>query len=137
MAITGNLDVPGGRVFSYHPNGAVNGKFPISDAQMELTPMLTKEQRATLIGGDKYRLMGFPGYEAWAACFEKYHGFPAPYTHSISANEPIIYRDIVNGSPKRIRALISWASNVMVRTANSKLIHKALTSLQSGDVRCP
>src|SRR4030042_3206229 len=48
--------------------------------------------------------------------------------HVVSANEPMIYRGIINGEPNHVRAIIAWASNAMVRTANTKLVHEALTS---------
>jgi thiosulfate reductase / polysulfide reductase chain A len=128
MAITGNIDIPGGRVAPTFPGIVINGRSPLRDSDLELTHMLSKEQRATHIGGDRFKLMGYPGYEAWAPNYERYYGVPGPAMHTVSASEPMIYRGILNGDPKRVRALISWASNVAVRSANTKLVYEALKS---------
>ncbi|MBA7570203.1 Acetylene hydratase [subsurface metagenome] len=128
MAITGNIDIPGGRYVPVYPGIIIDGKHPLRDCEMELTDKLAKEKRAMLVGGEKFRLIGFAGYEAWGPAYNDFYGIPAPALHVVSANEPMIYRGIINGDPNHVRAIISWASNAMVRTANTKMVHKALTS---------
>lgn len=128
MAITGNIDIPGGKLIPMYPGVEIEGKRPLRDSDMELTDKLTEEQRAKHIGGDRFRLIGYSGYEAWAPAYKRTYGIPAPTMHTLSANEPMIFRGIINGDPNRVRALISWASNVLIRTANTKLIYEALKS---------
>jgi thiosulfate reductase/polysulfide reductase chain A len=128
LAITGNIDVPGGRYAPVYPGIIIEGRHPLRDCEMELTEKLTQGKRAMLIGGDKFKLIGFAGYESWGKHYQKFYGIPAPMLHVVSANEPMIYRGIINGEPDHVRAIIAWASNAMVRTANTKLVHKALTS---------
>jgi thiosulfate reductase/polysulfide reductase chain A len=128
MAITGNIDIPGGRYVPTYPGVSINGKRPIRDCEMELTDKLTKEQRARLVGGEQFRLTSFSGYETWGSAYSRTYGVPAPSLHVVSASEPLLYRGIVNNDPNHIRALISWASNVMVRTANTKMVYEALKS---------
>jgi len=128
MAITGNIDIPGGKAIPMLPGVSINGKSPLRDSDMELTHMLSAEQRAKHIGGERFRLMSYPGYEVWAPAYQRYYGIPGPTMHTVSASEPLIYRGIVNGDENRIRALICWASNPVIRTANSKLVHEALKS---------
>jgi anaerobic selenocysteine-containing dehydrogenase len=48
--------------------------------------------------------------------------------HTISASEPLIYQGIINGDPDRIRAIITWGSNPVMRTAETKLVYKAFKS---------
>ncbi len=128
MAITGNIDIPGGKAVPNYPGIEIDGNRPLRDSDMELTDKLTKKQKAKHIGGDRFRLMGYPGYEAWAPAYKKTYGVPAPTMHTVSANEPMIYRGIINGDQNRIRALIIWASNPLNRTANTKLVYRALKS---------
>jgi len=128
MAITGNIDIPGGRMMTNFSGIEINGKRPLRDSAMELTGKLPEEQKVKHIGSDRFKLMGYPGYKAWAPAYEKHYEIPAPTMHTLSANEPLIYRGIINGDPNRIRALIAWGSNPLVRTANTKLVYEALKS---------
>jgi thiosulfate reductase / polysulfide reductase chain A len=128
MAITGNLDVPGGRSIPIFSGIEINGKRPLRDSHMELTNKIAPEQREKQVGIDRYKLMTYEGYQSWAPHYEKVYGVPAPTMHTISASEPLIFRGILEGSPDRIRALISWGSNIAVRTANTKLVCEALKS---------
>ena len=128
VAITGNIDIPGSRTMPMYPGVVINGKTPLRDSDLELTHMLLKEQRAHHIGSQKFKLMGYPGYEAWAPAYERCYGIPGPTMHTISASEPMIYRAIINGDEDRIRGLITTASNPIIRTANSKLVCQALKS---------
>jgi anaerobic selenocysteine-containing dehydrogenase len=75
MAITGNIDIPGGRPMPMYPGVVIDGKSPLRDSDMELTDMLTEEQRAHHIGDNRFRLMGYPGYEAWDTCSHDAHPY--------------------------------------------------------------
>ncbi len=128
LAVTGNIDIPGGKLIPMYPGVEIDGKRPLRDSDLELTNMLSKEQKAKHIGGDRFRLMSYPGYEAWAPGYKRTYGVPGPTMHTVTANEPLIYRGIINGEPNRIRALLTWGSNIVVRTGNTNLVYKALTS---------
>jgi thiosulfate reductase/polysulfide reductase chain A len=128
MAITGNIDIPGGRLMDDFAGIEINGKRPLRDSALELTNMLSEEQKLNQVGSDRFKLICYPGYKAWAPAYERYYQIPAPTMHTLSANEPLIYRGIVNGNPDRIRALMVWGGNPLVRTANSKLVYEALKS---------
>lgn len=128
MAITGNIDIPGGRIMTDFSGVEINGKRPLRDSAMELTAKLPEEQKAKQVGGDRFKLMGYPGYKAWAPAYERYYEIPAPSMHTLSASEPLIYRGIINGDPNRIRAIMTWGSNPLIRTANTKLVYEALKS---------
>jgi thiosulfate reductase/polysulfide reductase chain A len=128
MAITGNIDIPGGKLMPDFSGVEINGGRPLRDSAMELTGKLPEEQKAKQVGGDRFKLMGYPGYKAWAPAYEKHYEIPAPTMHILSASEPLIYRGIINGDPSRIRAILAWGSNPLVRTANTKLVYEALKS---------
>lgn len=125
MAITGNIDIPGGRVMSNFAGIEIDGKRPLRDSAMELTDKLPDEQKKKQIGNEKFKLMGYSGYKEWAPAYEKYYKIPAPTMHTLSANEPLIYRRIINGDPDRIRAILIWGSNPVIRTAETKLVYEA------------
>jgi thiosulfate reductase/polysulfide reductase chain A len=103
MAITGNIDIPGGKSIPMYPGIEIGGKYPLRDSDMELSDKLPEEQKAKHIGGERFKLMGYSGYEAWAPAYKKTYGIPAPTMHTLSANEPMIYRGIINGDPDRVR----------------------------------
>ena len=128
MAITGNIDIPGGKYLPAYPGFEKNGNRPLRDCQLELTDKLADEQRKKMIGDDRFRLIGLSGYATWGPAYARTYGIPAPTMHVIAANEPLIYSGIINGAPDHIRALIFWAANVMVRTGNTNRVYEALKS---------
>jgi thiosulfate reductase/polysulfide reductase chain A len=128
MAITGNIDIPGGRLMTNYSGIEIDGKRPLRDSAMELTAKLPEEQKTKQFGADRFKLMGYPGYKEWAPAYERYYQIPAPTMHTLSASEPIIFRGIINGDADRVRAIMTWGSNLAVRTANSKLVYEALKS---------
>jgi thiosulfate reductase / polysulfide reductase chain A len=128
LAITGNIDIPGGKYMPMFPGAEINGKHLIRDCEMELTDQLPAEQKKKIIGGSRFRLMGFEGYAAWGPHYARTYGVPAPALHVIAANEPMIYRGILKNEPEHIRALIVWGANPMVRTGNTRQVYKALKS---------
>jgi thiosulfate reductase / polysulfide reductase chain A len=128
MAITGNIDIPGGKYMQMLPGIEINGKHPLRDCEMELTDRLPQEQRAKMIGNNRFKLIGFAGYNTWGPYYARTYGLPAPAIHVIAANEPLIYRGILNNEPDHIRAIILWAANVLVRSGNTKLVYEALKS---------
>ena len=128
MAVTGNIDIPGGRVMTDFSGIEIDGKRPLRDSAMELTDKLPDEQKSKQIGDEKFKLMGYSGYGEWAPAYEKYYNIPAPSMHTISANEPLIYRGIINGDSDRIRAILIWGSNPVIRTAETKLVYEAFKS---------
>jgi thiosulfate reductase/polysulfide reductase chain A len=128
MAITGNVDIPGARFIPMHPGVVINGKWPVRDSELELTDKLSQEQKAKQVGSDRFKLATYVGYNIWSECYYKTFGVVAPTMHTLSAHTPTMLRGIINGDPNRIRAFLSWDSNLLVRDANTKLIYQALKS---------
>jgi anaerobic selenocysteine-containing dehydrogenase len=122
-AITGNIDVRGGTVIRPpHPTF-------ISDYETEFDGALPSSQKEKAIGATQFKLQSLIGFDlvqenllrVWGRGFSKYH---TAYAHA-----PSVYRAMVTGKPYPIRAMITLSSNPIVTQANSKLVYKALMSL--------
>ncbi len=123
-AITGNLDISGGNII---PGPARNF---IDVAEMSLFEKLSPEQRAKQLGRDRFKLIGFPGWEIIQSYTEKMWGVKCSQPRNdASAHLPTILRAMLTGKPYPVRACFTAASNPMVTQPNTKLVYKALKSL--------
>lgn len=123
-AITGNLDIPGGDYMS--------GPHPklINDREMELEETLPPEQRRKQLGGQRFKLYGWPGNELLQECQLRVWGKPGGVQHSDNQAHPgLVYRAMLTGDPYQVRGFITLASNPMIKSANTKLVYSALKSL--------
>jgi anaerobic selenocysteine-containing dehydrogenase len=122
-AICGNLDVPGGDV--------IPGPHPtfITDWEMELNELLPEVQRAKQIGSDRFKLNSWPGYKILTGNMVRVWGKSIPAEWFCEANPPLLYRAMITGNPDPVKASIILADNPLVSYANSKLVYKALKSL--------
>lgn len=124
-AITGNLDIKGGE--------ALTGPHPlyISDREIEMWDHLPDAQKTKQIGSDRFKLHTWPGQKEIHRCFKNVFGGEAD--HAIwylgQAHAPSVYRAMLTGKPYPVRAMISQASNPLVSQANTKLVYKAIKSL--------
>ncbi|MFO1377904.1 MAG: molybdopterin-dependent oxidoreductase [Steroidobacteraceae bacterium] len=97
VALTGNLDVPGGNVIFGLPPGLPRARFSMFDA-------LPAEQRAKLLGGDTYRLGA-----------------------TINRLTPhVVWDAIETGRPYPVRALVVFASNTLTARENARRVHDVL-----------
>lgn len=126
--ITGNLDVPGGDYLP-EPGPIINGVFPVRDGELELAERLPKEARDKMLGTDRFRMMGWSGFELSNATFKEMWGIARPQLHQLLTPAPVLWRAILESDPYPVRAVISWSSNPMVWAPNTKLVYKALKSL--------
>ena len=128
-AITGNLEVPGGEVFS---NAGDVGK--IRDAEyLEINDVLPESQRAKQLGIDKYPFFGFPGWERTSAANKKLpHGYVAPPEawHSNLAHARDVMDAIITGQPYPVTAAITLANNPLLALPNSQRVFEALKALE-------
>lgn len=101
MAVTGNLDAPGGNVFHQPPPVRKVAEFSAHQA-------LTPEQRDKRLGGDKYKLAARMTFItpkcAWDA--------------------------ILTGKPYPVKAGYLVGTNPVITRANAKEVHKALSKLE-------
>ncbi|MCB2192660.1 MAG: molybdopterin-dependent oxidoreductase [Deltaproteobacteria bacterium] len=128
-AITGNLEVPGGDIFSLA--GEI-GK--IHDWEhLEINDTLPQSQRDKQLGADKYPFFGFPGWEMNQAAN---HKLPAGYVappeawHSNLAHAREVFDAIITGEPYPVTAAITLANNPLLALPNTKRVFEALQALE-------
>ncbi len=121
--ITGNIDIDGGICMG----GLARC---IRETELELPDLLSAEQRAKQLGADRFKLMTWPGYalisenvrRVWKQDYVIREG-------ACAAHAPTMYRAIITGKPYPIKAVLGMGSNPMVTQGNTKLVYKALKSL--------
>jgi anaerobic selenocysteine-containing dehydrogenase len=121
-AIVGNVDVPGGEEL-------MGPSAMITEHEMEFSSALSREQRAKVLG-KQFRMYTDPGYELIQSNVERVWGKRCDmfgYTHIATA--PSVYKAIAESDPYPVRAMITIASNPMVTIPDTKLVHRALKSL--------
>jgi len=128
-AITGNLEVPGGEVFSLA--GEV-GK--IRDAvYLEINDVLPESQRVKQLGADQYPFFGFPGWEKNSAANKKlpegYMAAPEAW-HSNLAHAREVMNAIITGKPYPVTAAITLANNPLLALPNTQQVFEALKALE-------
>ncbi len=118
-AITGNIDVKGGH---YIPEPVKN----IND--LPALKMLSREQQMKQLGANRFKQISWPGFELTAEYSKKVWGVVPDGSLSMAHN-PTVYRAMLTGEPYPVRAAISMISNPLITQGNSKLVYKALKSL--------
>ncbi len=122
-AITGNIDIPGGH---YMPGPARC----VSEPELELEDLLSPEQKKKQLGADRFRLLAWPGHDLILQSVKKTWGKPYSLARTVAiAHAPTTMRAILNGTPYPVRALLTIANNPLVTYPNTRLVHKALKSL--------
>jgi anaerobic selenocysteine-containing dehydrogenase len=121
-ALTGNLDVPGGEVFT----GFLPGIIPEGD--LEGTELLSEAQKAKQLGSDTHPAFTYRGMasleEPTARVWGRRH---ASIAHgSGMACPPDVFRAMAHGKPYPVKAFFSLGNNTLMGFANMKLIHDAL-----------
>lgn len=128
-AIAGNLEVPGGEVFSLA--GEV-GK--IRDwTYLEINDALPESQRVKQLGVDQYPFFGFPGWERNSAANSKLPGgylAPPEAWHSNLAHAREVMNAIITGKPYPVTAAITLANNPLLALPNTKRVFEALQALE-------
>jgi len=110
MAITGNLDVPGGNVFWVTPG---NMKWPIEDPSYTLRGLLSEQQAKKAIGSERYPI---------------YCG--VDFGSTVRASPPLLWKTMVAGKPYPIKALLIIGHNPLLSLENSKYIRKGFDNLE-------
>lgn len=127
-AVTGNLEVPGGEVFSMSSDVArVRG-----NDYLEFNDALSAEQRYKQIGCDLYPFFGFPGWEKNLAANKRLpEGYVNPPLSDISsvAFAPAVFNAAITGDPYPVKAMITLANNPLLAFPNSRRVYDALKTL--------
>jgi anaerobic selenocysteine-containing dehydrogenase len=128
-AITGNLEIPGGDIFSM-----VDEVGKVRDWEyLEINDTIPDQQRAKQLGIDQYPFFGFPGWEKNSAANKK---LPPGYVmapeawHSNLAHAREVWDAILTGKPYPVTAAITLANNPLLALPNTKKVFKALQTLQ-------
>ncbi|MFC2014274.1 molybdopterin-dependent oxidoreductase [Chloroflexota bacterium] len=121
-ALAGNIDVNGGEEQA-GPMPKLR-TFRTAEPPVKFSPGQLEKQ----VGMDRFKLFGWDGVKAISGeNFEKvWKKLPEVL---ILGHAPMIYRAMITGKPYPIRAAFTSASNPMVTQANTKLVYKALKSL--------
>jgi thiosulfate reductase / polysulfide reductase chain A len=127
-AITGNLALDGGETV-VGPGPLVDGKMGVRDSMLQLAEKLPQEQRKKQLGSERFRLMGWPGYEIMSPLFEKTYGVPFPMSaHNFLCSQPLIWHAILSGEPYPVKAMVTWTSNAFLNAADTRTVYRALKS---------
>lgn len=123
-ALGGTVDAPGG---DYIPGPSL-----LRDASEEELPYaISPEQKAKQLGADRFKLMAWPGRDLMSSYTKKLwndrHFSGVGLT--CGPNMPTLYRSIITGQPYPVRGMFTVWSNPMVTQGNTKLVYKALKSL--------
>ena len=122
-AITGNVDVEGGECLTGQSKLAPH-------SELEADHMLPPEQGKKQIGANRFRLMSLPGYELIQEHIKRFWGQECGSMRSTGfAHAPSVFRTMITSEPYPVRACITVSSNPMITAADTKLVYKALKSL--------
>ena len=128
-AITGNLEVPGGEIFS-----AAGDIGKVRDAEyLEINETIPDSQRAKQLGLYRYPFFGFPGWEKNSAANRKLppgYVFAPEAWHSNLAHAREVWEAIITGKPYPVTAAITLANNPLLALPNVKRVFEALQALQ-------
>lgn len=100
-AISGNLDAPGGNAFFLPPPMQTISQFALHDK-------LPPEQRAKLLGGDRFKLAARIGV----------------------VTPKMVWDAILTGKPYPIKAMLIHGSNPVVTRANAEEVYRALSEVE-------
>ena len=120
-AITGNVDKLGASHICEMPDF-------IPELDLELSEQFVHVYREKQLGKDRLLLQSYKGYERLRELTIK-HGKRLPMRYLTSAHPNLVWRAMLTGKPYPIRAMIVMASNPLLTQADSRLIYKALKSL--------
>ncbi len=121
--LTANIDIEGGEEqCGHHP--------VILDVPLVVPPppRYSPEQNQKQMGVDRFKLFGWQCIDMIQEATKRRWGTPA--TVQSFGQASIILRSMITGEPYRTRAMISVGANPMVTHANTKLVYKALKSLE-------
>ncbi|MDR1604281.1 MAG: molybdopterin-dependent oxidoreductase [Gracilibacteraceae bacterium] len=120
-AITGNLDYPGASLLTAMPDFR-------PEVDFELSAEMGAELKAAQLNAPRLKLQTYAAYEKLAAILAG-HGFRPPERYLTSAHPNAVWQAMLKGEPYPVRALIVMAANPLLTQADSRLVHRALHSL--------
>ncbi len=120
-AVTGNVDLCGASHMAEMPDFT-------PEADLELSHRLSEAQRQKQLGGDRWLLQSYRGYDLLHDYIGK-QGKRLPLRYLTSAHPNLVWQAMLEGTPYAVRAMIVLASNPLVSQADSCRVYQALKSL--------
>ena len=120
-AVTGNVDLAGASHLTEMPDFT-------PEVDLELSDRLPESQRERQLGGDRWLLQSYRGYGLVEGYIRK-RGKRLPVRYLTSAHPNLVWRAMLEGKPYPVRAMIVLASNPLLSQADSRLVYRALKSL--------
>lgn len=110
VAITGNLDVPGGNIFWTKVG---NYRWPVMDPGYTLRGLLSEQQLKKCIGGDTYPIYCGTDFGA-----------------TVRAAPPLVWQAMATGKPYPIKGLLLLGHNPLVSMENTEYVRKGFDNLE-------
>ena len=120
-AVTGNVDLAGASHLAQMPDFT-------PEVDLELSDRLPEQMREKQLGGDRWLLQSYRGY-GLVQDYVRKHGKRLPVRYLTSAHPNLVWRAMLEGKPYPVRAMIVLASNPILSQADSRLVYRALKSL--------
>ncbi len=121
-AITGNLDIKGGEVFTGFNPGIR------SDSEIEMHEAIPDAQKAKQLGADQFPVFTYRGMAPMDDATEKVWGHR--YANLVGgcymANPYSTFKAMTDGDPYPVKAFFALANNTLMSFANTRRIHDAL-----------
>jgi len=124
-ALTGNIEEKGGDIFTTPYPGLIH------EQSIAAHERLSQGQIEKTLGIDRFRLMSRKGFDFIQTNVKKVWEDETfnRTSYEAFAHGPSIYRAVLTGEPYPVRGMITLSSNPMVTVPNTKLVYKALRSL--------
>ena len=126
-ALTGNLDNDGGNMITT-VGPEIKGKKFIRESQLELLDKISDEAKKKQLGSNKYKLMTWPGYNLTSPHFQRVYGEPESSMHRLGIAPTAIWKAILESDPYPVKAMITWGSNPLMWSANTRSTYEAMKS---------
>jgi anaerobic selenocysteine-containing dehydrogenase len=120
-AVTGNVDIPGASHIGEMPDF-------IPEVDLELGEALPEAQRQKQLNRGYLRLQSYSGYTQVSRVTQP-AGRRLPMRYLTSAHPNLAWRAMLTGEPYPVQALVVMGSNPLLTQADSRLVYRALKSL--------
>ncbi|MGI6032430.1 MAG: molybdopterin-containing oxidoreductase family protein, partial [Coriobacteriales bacterium] len=109
--------------------GPLDGNLFEDDYHAERNDMLPHSQQVKQIGGDRFNVIGWPGWTELGKGQQRRYGTQM-YTHwSNQGHAPTLWRQILSEKPYPVKALILTGCGALTKYANTKLVLEAFKKL--------
>ncbi|UWG97787.1 molybdopterin-dependent oxidoreductase [Dehalobacter sp. DCM] len=122
-AITGNVDE------SCFILGPYSNDKLVDDYEMELNELLPESQKKKQVGGDRFKVLGYVGWDMLGEYQKKRFNTKMYAYWSNQGHAPMVWRQILTEKPYPIKALTLTGCGALTKFSNPKLIYEAFKKL--------